>query len=176
MVVVIVSVRHFVVTIRAVFDAIVDFIDPNLGTIHAIEPVDLITITVVLLFICTVITVFFIIVDVFERYFCSISTNEVWVDDGHAVVVRIGHLVLTIRAVFDAIVDFIDPNLGTIHAIEPVDLITITVVLLFICTIIAVSFAIVYKVEWNLFTISTNECNLYRMTTSGLTFPASVVW
>ena len=147
-----------------------------MGTIHAIEPVDFITITVVLLFICTIIAVFHTIVDVFKRYFIPISTNEGRVDDGHAVVVRIGHLILTIRAVFDAIVDFIDPNLGTIHAIEPVDFVTIAVVLLFICTIRAVSFAIVYKVEWNLFTISTNECNLYRMTASGLTFPASVVW
>ena len=171
------SVRHFVVTIRAVFDAIVDFIDPYLGTIHAIEPVDFITITVVLLFICTIRAVSFAIVYEVEWNLFTISTNEVRVDDGHAVVVRIGHLILTIRAVFDAIVDFIDPYLGTIHAIEPVDFITITVVLLFICTIRAVSFAIVYEVEWNLFTISTNECNLYhRMTASGLTFPASVVW
>ena len=51
MVVVIVSVRHFVVTIRAVFDAIVDLIDIYLGTIHAIEPVDFFMIAVVLLFI-----------------------------------------------------------------------------------------------------------------------------
>ena len=50
-----------------------------------------------------------------------------------------------------------NPNHGSIMTIEPINLVSISIILLFITAIIAVFIAIIDIAEWNFISIATNE-------------------
>ncbi len=65
-----------VLAIGAVIVSVVDLVDPDFGTVHAVEPVDWVSGGVVLLLVRTVVAVIFSVVDVVERYLIAVSADE----------------------------------------------------------------------------------------------------
>ena len=65
--------------------------------------------------------------------------------------------VFSVRAVKVAVVDLVYPDLGSIHAIEPVDRVPVFVVLLLVRTVLAVLVFVVHPVEGNLVPVTTEE-------------------
>ena len=74
-------VGHLVVPIGAVWMAVVDLVDPYLSAVVAVEPVDWVTVLVVLLLVGSVLAVIDHVVDPVEGYLRAIAAEE-----GHPVV------------------------------------------------------------------------------------------
>ena len=66
----------FIFTIWAIIYAIVNLLDPDLATIMAVKPVNPISKFVILLFVGTIFTVFFTVVDQMERNLYTIATDK----------------------------------------------------------------------------------------------------
>ena len=75
-VVVPVVVRHLVVPIRAVGISVVYLVDPDLCAVIAVEPVDRLTVLVVLLLVGSVLAVIDCVVDPLEGYLRAIAAEE----------------------------------------------------------------------------------------------------
>ena len=68
-------------------------------------------------------------------------------------------LIVSIGAVVVAVVNLVNPDLGPIHAVEPVDRVTVLVVLLLVGSVLAVLCAVVHPIEGYLLSIAAEERN-----------------